>query len=146
MANKNDEFLKKLLATFKVEADEHLQAMSAGLLELEKMPAAAQQAEIVERVFREAHSLKGAARAVNLTQIESVCQELESVFAALKKELLAVSPPLFDLLHEAIDGLGMMLFAQGTSMAVAERSAIALLIRRLADASISSPASGIGIA
>jgi two-component system chemotaxis sensor kinase CheA len=35
MANKNDEFLKKLLATFKVEADEHLQAMSAGLLELE---------------------------------------------------------------------------------------------------------------
>ena len=43
MANKNDEFLKKLLATFRVEADEHLQAMSSRLLELEKTPAGVQQ-------------------------------------------------------------------------------------------------------
>src|SRR3970040_1715590 len=99
MANKNDEFLKKLLATFRVEADEHLKAMSSGLLELEKTPAGEQQTELVEKIFREAHSLKGAARAVNLTQIESVCQALESVFAALKGNRLPLSPPFLCLLH-----------------------------------------------
>src|SRR3990172_125352 len=100
MANKNDEFLKKLLATFRAEADEHLKAMSSGLLELEKTPAGVRQTELVENIFREAHSLKGAARAVNLTEIESVCHSLESVFAALKGKQLVVSAPLFDLLHQ----------------------------------------------
>ncbi len=134
MTNKNDDFLKKLRATFKVEADEHLQAMSAGLIELEKMPADDRQAEIVETVFREAHSLKGAARAVNLNEIESVCQSMESVFAALKGKQLAVSRPLFDLLQEAIDDLSTLLSAQGAAMAVAGKSAIATLTRRLNDA------------
>ena len=39
MAKKNDDFQKRLLATFQVEADEHLKAMSSGLMELEKTPA-----------------------------------------------------------------------------------------------------------
>ena len=106
MAAKNDELLKKLLATFRVEADEQLRAMSSGLLALEKSPAGGRRAEIIEKIFREAHSLKGAARAVNLTQIESVCQSLEGVFAGLKGDRLAVSPPLIDLLHRSLDALG----------------------------------------
>ncbi|MDD5299988.1 MAG: hybrid sensor histidine kinase/response regulator [Gallionella sp.] len=109
MAKQNDAFLKKLLATFRVEADEHLKAMSAGLVKLEKNPAAGRYAEIVESVFREAHSLKGAARAVNIKEIESVCQPLESVLAALKGNQLTVSPPLFDLLYQTVDALGGLL-------------------------------------
>ena len=34
-----DEFLEQLRATFRVEAAEHLQAIAAGLLELERAPA-----------------------------------------------------------------------------------------------------------
>lgn len=134
MTKQSDDFLKRLLATFRVEADEHLQAMSAGLLELEKNPTADRHAEIIETVFREAHSLKGAARSVNLREIESVCQSLESVFAALKGKQLAVSPPLFDLMQEAIDNLSTFLSAEGAAMAVAGKSAIATLTRRLNDA------------
>ena len=134
MSNKNDDFQKKLLATFRVEADEHLKLMSAGLIELENNPAEVRYAEIIETVFREAHSLKGAARAVNLKEIESVCQSLESVFAALKGNRLAVSPPLFDLMQEAIDDLSTLLSAEGAAMAVAGKSAIATLTRRLNDA------------
>src|SRR6185437_13752188 len=63
MKNKNDELLKKLRATFRVEADTHLQTMAAGLLALEKTSVAEQPA-LVEAIFRAAHSLKGAARAV----------------------------------------------------------------------------------
>src|SRR5450830_1960160 len=134
MTKQSDDFLKRLLSTFRVEADEHLQAMSAGLLELEKNPTADRHAEIIETVFREAHSLKGAARSVNLREIESVCQSLESVFAALKGKQLSVSPPLFDLMQEAIDNLSMLLSAEGAAMAVAGKSAIATLTRRLTDA------------
>lgn len=133
MAKQNDEFLKRLLATFRIEADEHLQTMSSGLLELEKMPAGARRAEIIERVFREAHSLKGAARAVNLTQIESACQPLESVFAALKNNQLAASPPLLDLLHQTIDALGGLLVPQ-TGAPETRKPVIGRLIRQLDDA------------
>ncbi len=131
MASKNDDFLKKLLATFRVEADEHLKAMSAGLLELEKMPAGERQAEIVENIFRDAHSLKGAARAVNLADIESVCQPLESVFSALKRKTLAPAPPLFDLLYQAIDVLNALLAPQAAETA---KAGVAALIGRLDDA------------
>jgi len=133
MSNKNDEFLKKLLATFRVEADEHLQAMSSGLLDLEKTAAGEQQNELVEKIFREAHSLKGAARAVNLSDIESVCQSLESVFAALKGRHLVVSAPLFDLLHQAVDAAGRLLAPDAGASGVLQ-PAIMELIRRLDDA------------
>lgn len=143
MANKNDELLKKLLVTFRIEADEHLQAMASGLLALEKTPASEPLAEIVETIFREAHSLKGAARAVNLMEIESVCQSLESVFAALKGKRLAVSPPLIDLLQQAIDALGGLL-APDAGPSRSRSPAVAALMRRLDDASTgTSPGSEI---
>ncbi len=134
MANKNDEFLKRLLATFRIEADEHLKAMSAGLIELEKNPAADRQAEIIEIVFREAHSLKGAARAVNLKEVESVCHPLESVLAVLKNKQLAISQPLFDLLYQTIDALDSLLASGGTGTAGSHQTKPALLIRQLDDA------------
>ena len=109
MAKQNDAFLKRLLATFRVEADEHLKLMSAGLIELEKSPAADRYAEIIETVFREAHSLKGAARAVNIKEIESICQSLESVFAALKSHRASTSQPLFDLIYRALDAINGLL-------------------------------------
>ena len=103
MNSKEEEFLKRLLEVFKIESEEHLQAISSGLLELEKMPAEAEQQTIVETVFREAHSLKGAARSVNLDQVGVVCQALENLFSALKRAKITLSPSLFDLLHETLD-------------------------------------------
>ncbi|MHB1240597.1 MAG: hybrid sensor histidine kinase/response regulator [Gammaproteobacteria bacterium] len=128
MADTNDDFLKKLLVTFRVEANDHLKAMSAGLLELEKIPASERQGEIIEGIFRNAHSLKGAARAVNLTDIESVCQSLESVFSAMKGKELASTPPLFDLLYQTVDVLNELLTPQ---LEESGKSKIAALIGRL---------------
>jgi two-component system, chemotaxis family, sensor kinase CheA len=136
MATNNDDFLRKLLATFRVEADEHIQAMSSGLVELEKMPAGAQRSESVESIYREAHSLKGAARAVNLADMESVCHALESVFAGLKSDRVAATPPLFDLLHQTLEALRGLLAAAGQSKAGTQKQTVAPLIRRLEDALI----------
>ncbi|MHB0991473.1 MAG: hybrid sensor histidine kinase/response regulator [Burkholderiales bacterium] len=133
MAKQNDDFLKRLLATFRIEADEHLKAISAGLIELEKKPTADRYAEIIEIIFRDAHSLKGAALAVGLKEIGAICQPLESVLSALKGRQLAVSQPLFDLLYQAVDALGEML-APDAGPVESRQAMLALLIRRLDDA------------
>lgn len=132
--NKDAEFLKKLLATFKVEAQEHLQGISSGLIEMEKESSEERQAEIIETVFREAHSLKGAARAVNLPEIESLCQAMESVFSALKKKEAKPGTGLFDLLQEGVDFLGRILSAPGAQRTQEDKTLQAEFVRRLAGA------------
>ncbi|MCX5855210.1 MAG: Hpt domain-containing protein, partial [Deltaproteobacteria bacterium] len=72
-------------------------------MELEKDPDPQVKAGIIETVFREAHSLKGAARAVNLTDIETICQSLESVFSLMKRQKIHLTPSVFDTLHQAVD-------------------------------------------
>lgn len=134
MVTMDEEFQKRLLATFRVEADEHLKALSSGLLELEKAASAEEREATLETVFREAHSLKGAARSVNLADIETICQKLESVFAALKRKVARLSPELFDLLHHALEVLGGLLAAAGSEGAGAEKPQIAELVKTLQEA------------
>lgn len=109
MSKNDEEFLERLLATFRVEADEHIKAITTGLIDLEKSDASDRRKEIIEIVFREAHSLKGAARAVNLADIETICQSIESVFASLKRGEVALSPDSFDALHRAVDAAARLL-------------------------------------
>ena len=87
MAGSDDAFRARLLETFREEAEEYLEAITAGLIDLEK---SGPEPATVESVYRKVHSLKGAARAVNLREIESVCQTLESVFSLVKKGLIAI--------------------------------------------------------
>lgn len=134
MAKKDDDFLRKLRATFAAEADEHLKAISAGLLELEKDPEVSRQKEIIETIFRDAHSLKGAARAVNHTAIESVCQSLESVFAALKRGELTASLLLFDLFHQTVNGLEKLLAITDEEPGADQQSIVMLLKEQLEQA------------
>lgn len=118
----DEEFLKRLQAAFQVEAEEHTQAMSSGLLELESAPPGDARAALIEKIFREAHSLKGAARAVNITEIESVCQALENVFSAWKKKESEPMPEQFDGLYKAVDFVRDLLSAgtAGRSAQVSE--------------------------
>ncbi len=113
MSTKNHEFREKLLATFRIEADEHITAMVSGLVELEKTSDAEAQSAVIEKAFREAHSLKGAARAVNLGEVEAHCQALESKFSALRQGQLRLSPGLFDELHRMLDALAALLRSAG---------------------------------
>ena len=139
MSTKEDEFLKQLRATFKVEAEEHLQAIASGLLELEKSPAADTQRNIVETVFRAAHSLKGAARAVSFTEIESLCQSLEDVFAAWKRRASAPSPGTLDTLHRTLDAIAHTLAAPPGARGTGPRSDLSALNRSLRQAGTSAP-------
>ncbi|WP_333874666.1 hybrid sensor histidine kinase/response regulator [Methylobacter sp.] len=109
MSEKESDFLKRLLVTFRIEAQEHLDALFAGIGELERIPDETRQAELIETIFREAHSLKGAARSVNMTQIEAACQSLESTFAEMKNQRIVLTTESFDRLHQEINRLGTLL-------------------------------------
>lgn len=109
MVESEDSFLQRLLATFRVEADEHFQAMSALLLELENTPVGERHAELIETLFREAHSLKGAARAVNQGELEGVSKALESMLSPLKRGEQELSKALFEDLYRNVDEIGRLL-------------------------------------
>jgi len=64
----------KLRELFKAESEEHLQRLDDALLQLEKTPA---DQALLEEAFREAHSLKGAARMLGLNGIQKPAHELE---------------------------------------------------------------------
>lgn len=109
MSKNNDDFLKELLNDFKLEAAEHLQNMVGALLELEKDPDGPGNERLVELIFRETHSMKGAARAVNLLKIEQLCMSMEDVFQKLKKKELKPAVQQIEVFFQAADLLEAML-------------------------------------
>lgn len=127
----DDNLLRRLLATFKAEAQEHIEAIDSGLLELERTVDAEARTAVLDTTFRAAHSLKGAARTVNVRDIEAVCQSLESVFATLRRKEIAPSAELFDLLHRVVATLGALLQYIGAEPNGTQPPPIADLIRAL---------------
>jgi len=104
------EFLEELRQDFILEAEEYLQTITAGLLDLERPDS---PPRVLEEVFRAAHSLKGAAQAVRMPAISGLCQVLESVFSAMKKGVLHPSTEGFDILQRSVDVLSAMVSAGG---------------------------------
>jgi two-component system, chemotaxis family, sensor kinase CheA len=97
------EFRLRLLEVFRTEARGHRQEMKSALRELEKGVDPVHQADALEKVFRAAHTLKGAARAVNKSQIAALCQSLESIFALLKNGHGRLGGGMFGALYDAVD-------------------------------------------
>jgi two-component system chemotaxis sensor kinase CheA len=92
----------ELFQLFKSESEEHLACLDDGLLRLEKMPA---DPALLEEVFRESHSLKGAAHMLGLSRIESTAQNLESLFNAARKDESPLTPETVHQMNTALDNL-----------------------------------------
>jgi two-component system, chemotaxis family, sensor kinase CheA len=143
VSGQEEEFLRALRATFKVEAAEHLQVISAGLLELERDPASAKQGHITETVFRAAHSLKGAARAVNLTDIESLCQSLEDLFATWKRREALPAPQQIDSAQHSVDRMSQMIAEPALADSTGGEVAAATAGSATAGAAVVQPSPGL---
>lgn len=103
MDQKAQQFAAKLMATFKVEAVEHLKGISDGLLMLEGKLEPSKRQEVIETIFRYAHSLKGSSRAVNHDAIQEICQSLENVLSDLRQDKIQLERHQFDVLYETVD-------------------------------------------
>ncbi|MGI6784040.1 MAG: hybrid sensor histidine kinase/response regulator [Aminivibrio sp.] len=104
------EFLEELRKDFVPEAEEYIQTIVSGLLDMEE---GAVPAEGIEEVYRAAHSLKGAAQAVQMPRIGEVCQAMESIFSGIKDGFLRPSVQEFDVLQRAADLIADMVASGG---------------------------------
>ena len=100
-----DQLIKRLMKTVLEELEEHVGALNRDLLALEKDLSAAERAERLKTLFRTAHSLKGAARSVSVTLIESACHRLETILAAARDGKATLGPDLFAVLFAAVDAI-----------------------------------------
>ncbi|MEI8139173.1 MAG: response regulator [bacterium] len=108
---RDEEFMQRLLATFRVEANEHILAISADLQALQSLPEGPERIARIETVFRATHSLKGAARAIDLRSVEAVCQAMENVLAGAKKGIISLTPAALDPLIRSMDKIEDLLAA-----------------------------------
>ncbi|CAA7615203.1 response regulator [Magnetospirillum sp. UT-4] len=74
---------ERLLAAFQIESREHLGAIRKLLEDWAARREGSGIAQLDE-AFRRAHSLKGAARAVDLRQVEQIAHRLETLFARVR--------------------------------------------------------------
>jgi two-component system chemotaxis sensor kinase CheA len=100
-----DQLIQELMPTFLTELDELVRALNQDLLALENAPTAASRRDPLTKLFRTAHSLKGAARTVNIAIIESTCHRLEDILAAVREERLVLDATLIQLLFKTADAI-----------------------------------------
>jgi two-component system chemotaxis sensor kinase CheA len=98
---------EQLINSFRAELAEHIQTMNDGLLALEqgRVQGQEKQDDMLADVFRAAHSLKGAARAVGVTVIEQLAHSLEDVLDAIRRDAIDTTPELFTACYQAIDAI-----------------------------------------
>ncbi|PBB22028.1 MULTISPECIES: hybrid sensor histidine kinase/response regulator [unclassified Mesorhizobium] len=99
-----------MLSLFQAELESQSQALTSGLLALERDPVAA---DALEACMRAAHSLKGAARIIDLTPAVKVANAMEDCLVAAQRGHLTVRQEHIDALLQGTDLL--KLIASGPS-------------------------------
>lgn len=131
----DDDFLQLVRDAFVIEGGELVQAMKTGLLELKQSPEAARRMEVVVKIHRDAHSLKGAAATVGSSDIESVGRALEGVFMQWKTSAVTAPPETFELLNRAMDLLGNLLQPSGAAIDQVDHMQVSRMLHELATVS-----------
>src|SRR5215472_4500038 len=89
-----------MLDLFRIEAENQTALLTSTLLELERGVASAQQ---LETLMRAAHSLKGAARIVNLQPVVTVAHAMEDSFVSAQQGKLQIRQREIDVLLRGVD-------------------------------------------
>ena len=92
----------KYLELFFEEADEHLQSLNEQVLELEKHP---EQSEIVDVMFRSAHTIKGMAATMGFDTMAKLTHNMENVFDLLKSDVIKADEASIAIIFDCLDTL-----------------------------------------
>lgn len=90
----------EVLSYFAPEAQEYLETLEANLLRLDKDP---QNKELINQLFRTAHTLKGSAYTVGFQSIGDLVHHVEDFMGAVRDGHLQVKPGHTDLLLRSVD-------------------------------------------
>jgi len=95
-----------LVLDFIAEANEHIETAESALLELENNP---DDDELINKIFRGFHTIKGMAGFLNLTDIGSLAHSAENLLDLARKGKLVLVGDNSDVVFESIDMLKKML-------------------------------------
>lgn len=95
---------------FTSEAEELLDTLSRDLVEFESQGQNVRP-ELVNKIFREVHSLKGLAGMLGFTDISELSHSLEDMLDRLRMGKIPISKELIDLLFDSVDGLNRLVIA-----------------------------------
>ncbi len=90
----------EIVQGFLEEATEHLDAIEAAVLEVERAP---DDTERINGLFRPFHTIKGAAGFLNLRDINGITHEVETLLDQARKGTRTISPGLIDLVFDVVD-------------------------------------------
>ncbi len=126
--------MEQHIAVYREEARELLAELETSLLDLEETPA---EKDLVNRVFRAMHTIKGSGAMVGLDDIAAFTHEVETVFDLVRTGKMVVTKALLDLTLKSRDHISVLLDAS-SGFAEADKSqgeAIIASLRRLIPAS-----------
>ena len=106
------DFRQQLLAAFDAEHREHLSAIRQALAR-----ARSGAPFDLRDVFRRAHSLKGAARAVDLPVVEELAHHIEALLAGFLETGAALGPEAIDTVHLGLDAIEGFVEATASGLA-----------------------------
>ena len=98
--------MQRFHATFFEESREGLEAMEAGLLSLEQ---GNRDGDLINSIFRAAHSIKGGSATFGFDAIAGMTHVLETLLDELRAGQRAVSPPAVDAMLASVDVLRALL-------------------------------------
>ncbi|AOZ93036.1 chemotaxis protein CheA [Paenibacillus crassostreae] len=94
--------LSEYKEVFLEELAEQLQVMDEVILQLEQE---GESEQIVQNLFRAAHTLKGSSAAMGYEEMKHLTHEMEHLLDQVRSKTLRVTGPLIDLLFQSLDGL-----------------------------------------
>lgn len=97
-----DPEMSDLAALFLEEAEEQLQKLDDGILQLENDPA---NLEILKEIFRAAHTVKGSSATMGYTHIANLTHAMENLLDPLRSGAREATPEIIDLLLGSVDAL-----------------------------------------
>ncbi len=116
MTPQQDDLFQDLLHTFQFEAADHLEVLNKALLRLERTTDKKQRDDLLQEAFRAAHNLKGAARIVNVHDIEGLAHALESVLHQAQLGRAELDPAACDVLYATLDAVKHLLNGQDVTL------------------------------
>ena len=117
---------QRILGYFLEEAREHLNTIEQGLLNLQ---STLEDSEMINEVFRAAHSIKGGAAMLGLSSIQQTSHRLEDCFKILKEHPIQVDQRLESLLLNVCDTLKALIDSLGNPFGLSAEKAQALMLK-----------------
>jgi two-component system chemotaxis sensor kinase CheA len=96
---------------FLTESREHISAVNAALLELERDATGPAASGAVSAIFRSVHTIKGMSAMMGYAVVAELAHELETVLDHIRRGDLAVQPEMMDVLFRSADALEAMVEA-----------------------------------